>query len=713
MVVAALIEHLFPAERGLARDEYVARVAAAIEDDDGIWRYQTMTDDDPTRRGEEAPPPAANACSGTLVDLAPTSSSSSRCPTPLMAAPATRKRQKRCRASKFLASVASDFNVVTDWVFYFHCVNHNRVHHAMYLEDPDTYVTPYMISPALMSTILLVCVLGTALWLVLVTNGRVAAPLLRTLGYDKVSMGYLLFISVMIDDIPQIVLTFVVEDYFETAGSFNNFALINVVASLYDTLMRLAEAFDERMDMVETGIYCKQTLWAHRGKVTCVVPIPITDEVRDDYSMRTKTSLGLLPALNEVATVNPNSRSPMHLEMPSLLSQRKTIFEEVRDIISDTKLPRLRFLSASEDHTVRLWDTDAKEMRYIRKRGVTIFQGHSASVTCMAIVELSKENRQHVFSLNGGNDGIQPKIYPDKSGDDEGTIFLTGSSDGSARLWSSRTGRCHRSYVTFVPKDSTESIKITSIAHLDTASVSSTSPATVDVGHNRENFVCGYESGKIRMWNMLYGICLAIFDQHVNKVHSICALRTSDRFASAGQDGTIKVWRIPSLHKIDMVDSSPSFVEEISSVSENLTNLMAPSLIRISDKTIVVHAGPVLTVAYISPNVVLTGSADCTARVWNLEKEVCLRVFTGHVDAVTTVAVVDHFTFLTGSRDNTIKFWDGLSASCIRTYTGHTAPVTSVTTASPGTFISSSEDLTVKLWVFTAISPPVNTDTII
>ena len=94
--------------------------------------------------------------------------------------------------------------------------------------------------------------------------------------------------------------------------------------------------------------------------------------------------------------------------------------------------------------------------------------------------------------------------------------------------------------------------------------------------------------------------------------------------------------------------------------------------------------------------------------MWNLEKDVCLRVFVGHADAVTTVAVVDPVTFLTGSRDKTIKVWDGLSASCIRTYTGHTAPVTSVTTASPGTFISASEDLTVKLWVFTAVSLPVN-----
>ncbi|KAL3817122.1 hypothetical protein ACHAXA_009953 [Cyclostephanos tholiformis] len=704
MVVAAIFEQLIPSERGLARDERVARASAAnIDDDDGVWRYQMISDDAPSnhmnRQREGATAPSSKP--------------------PTMAPPATRKRRKRCKASKCLASLASDFDVVTDWAFYFHCRSGNGEYRAKYLEDPDAYGRPYLIPPALMSTILVVCVLGTALWLTLATDGRVAAPLLRTLGYDKISMGYLLFFSVIIEDIPQVILTFLVEDYFEEEGTFNNYALVNVVASLYDTLIKLAEAFDERTDVVETGMYCKESLWAHRGNITCIVPIPAPDDDRDDIDMRTRTSLGSSPALNAVAAVakmSPGGGSKMHVDMPGLITRRKTLLEEAKDIISDTKLPRLRFLSASDDQTVRLWDTNANRIGHIRKKCVRTFRGHSEGVTCMAAVMLSKENRRLVSSLNGGSGGLQHEV-----GDDEGVIFLTGSSDGSARLWNSRTGICYRSYVTDIPKDFTESIKITSIAHLDTASASSTStstsPETVDEGYARELFVCGYKSGKIRMWNMLDGICLAIFDQHVDKVHSICALRASDGFASAGQDGTIKIWRtLFSKQKIDVGYSSPSFGDEIPSLSTSsssfntVNGLKAPSLIKKSDQTVVGHVGAVLTVASISPQVVLTGGLDRTARLWNLEMDVCLRVFVGHVDAVTTVAVVDHVTFLTGSRDKTIKVWDGLSASCIRTYTGHTAPVTSITTASPGSFISASEDLTIKLWVFTAVSPPANID---
>ena len=53
---------------------------------------------------------------------------------------------------------------------------------------------------------------------------------------------------------------------------------MNVVASLYDTLIKLAEAFDDRRDIVETGMYCKESLWAHRANITCIIPLLLEDE---------------------------------------------------------------------------------------------------------------------------------------------------------------------------------------------------------------------------------------------------------------------------------------------------------------------------------------------------------------------------------------------------------------------------------------------------
>jgi hypothetical protein len=59
----------------------------------------------------------------------------------------------------------------------------------------------------------------------------------------------------MINDTLQVILTFLVDDYFEEEGTFNNNMLVNIVGSLYATLIKLVEAFNEWFDVVEMGMY--------------------------------------------------------------------------------------------------------------------------------------------------------------------------------------------------------------------------------------------------------------------------------------------------------------------------------------------------------------------------------------------------------------------------------------------------------------------------
>ena len=56
----------------------------------------------------------------------------------------------------------------------------------------------------------------------------------------------------------QVILCFLVEDYYEEGGFLSSeVAVFNVMASLYDTLIKLAESYDQRHDVVETGGFCK------------------------------------------------------------------------------------------------------------------------------------------------------------------------------------------------------------------------------------------------------------------------------------------------------------------------------------------------------------------------------------------------------------------------------------------------------------------------
>jgi WD40 repeat protein len=95
-----------------------------------------------------------------------------------------------------------------------------------------------------------------------------------------------------------------------------------------------------------------------------------------------------------------------------------------------------------------------------------------------------------------------------------------------------------------------------------------------------------------------------------------------------------------------------------------------------------------------------SGSADNTAKLWDIETGQELRTFAGHQRWVYRVAFSpDGRTLATGSADNTVKLWNVASGQLLRTLTGHTRAVFTVA-FSPGgrTVASGSLDGTAKLW---------------
>ena len=565
--------------------------------------------------------------------------------THIPAIPKTRYKRKRFRALSCLSSLAADIDMVTDWAFLIHTRNMDKKCRAEFAENPIEGKDPFLVPPILLWLLLSTCVLGTTLWMVIATDGAVAAPLFRRLGIDKISMGYVLFLCVLIEDIPQVVLTFLVEDYYEEGHEMNNFALVNVVASLYDTLIKLAEAFDERGDVVETGVWCKESIWAHHKTVTAVIALPVPDDNEIDISSNS----------NRVSRMHVNTRR----------AQRRSMLEDVREIVAETQLPRLRFLSASLDTTIRLWDTSAKMAGHKRDRCIRCYRGHQHSITCISFLG-------HQPSSCAGRSTINLQASPLEG--EANQHFLSGDNNGVTKLWDLQ-GNCIRNY--FIAAD--EGIRVTGIASVD----------------KRKTFVCGYASGSARLWGLNSGICIGEYTGHSASVTSVCSSEDSCYFLTGSEDGTIRLWDTSKAMKSIPDETNVCLLSEYTPIKES-----------VSTQTFIGHNGPVLAVACVEPGVAfLSGSADGTARLWFLESGACLCVYAGHADSVTTVAIVDQVTFLTGSKDKTIKIWDASSGDCLRTYTGHTGPVTAVSMAQDGTFVSASEDKTIKLWVFTAVLP--------
>ena len=96
--------------------------------------------------------------------------------------------------------------------------------------------------------------------------------------------------------------------------------------------------------------------------------------------------------------------------------------------------------------------------------------------------------------------------------------------------------------------------------------------------------------------------------------------------------------------------------------------------------------------------ILITGSYDRTARVWNLETGRELHCLTGHTRAIRALQF-DEAKLITGSMDHTMKVWDWRTGKCLRTLEGHTEGVVCLNFDS-NVLASGSVDSTVKVWNF-------------
>jgi small GTP-binding protein len=113
------------------------------------------------------------------------------------------------------------------------------------------------------------------------------------------------------------------------------------------------------------------------------------------------------------------------------------------------------------------------------------------------------------------------------------------------------------------------------------------------------------------------------------------------------------------------------------------------------------HSARVLSVAW-SPNGrrAVSGAADKTVRLWDVETGGCLRVLEGHSGEVNCVAwSPDGHRALSVAADGIGRLWDTETGRCLRVLEGHSASVIGVAWSPDGRrALSSADDQTVRLW---------------
>jgi WD40 repeat protein len=93
----------------------------------------------------------------------------------------------------------------------------------------------------------------------------------------------------------------------------------------------------------------------------------------------------------------------------------------------------------------------------------------------------------------------------------------------------------------------------------------------------------------------------------------------------------------------------------------------------------------------------VSGSDDCTLKIWNLQSGECELTLRGHTWDVDCCAVLTDGRILSGSADNTLKIWN-YDGKCDITLEGHSGSVFCCAVLPDGRIVSGSADGTLKIW---------------
>ncbi|KAI8373444.1 WD40-repeat-containing domain protein [Choanephora cucurbitarum] len=111
------------------------------------------------------------------------------------------------------------------------------------------------------------------------------------------------------------------------------------------------------------------------------------------------------------------------------------------------------------------------------------------------------------------------------------------------------------------------------------------------------------------------------------------------------------------------------------------------------------HNGSILSLQVNKArSIMLSGSSDATCTLWSLPELVPIKRLQGHGHSVLDVCFVDDL-IVTASRDHTLRVWDPTTGTEMRRMTGHTASVNAVEPIEGRhQIVSASGDSTLKLW---------------
>lgn len=215
---------------------------------------------------------------------------------------------------------------------------------------------------------------------------------------------------------------------------------------------------------------------------------------------------------------------------------------------------------------------------------------------------------------------------------------------------------------------------------------------------------------KIKIWNVTKGTCELELTGHKGHITSLIELPQLT-LLSGSKDKNVRVWELKNKEKPQksvLVDPKQNQVlcmtllshEEIAVSSEKDINVIIFDEMSIK-KTLIGHTSNVRDLVLVERgdgNKLLSCSEDKTIKLWDLEKYMVVKTFSGHKGIVTKLLMFNRDVFMSGSEDSTLKFFHLDEEESVETVTAHAPAVADATILKDGTLVTCGTDKNIKFW---------------